>query len=117
MTVVGLTVLTLGHTLFFVVLALPLLVAAAHVSGISTGNFGRALLLMVVCTLAYRWLGLLTLCLWETQDFMRYVVARAAFVVIRSRLGILPAVGQPAARIDQHELWRGTWAGRLLFRL
>jgi hypothetical protein len=80
--VVGLTVLTIGHTLFFVVLALPLLVAAAHVSGISTENFGRALLLIVICTLAYRWLGLLTLCVWETQDFMRYVVARAAFVVI-----------------------------------
>ncbi len=79
--VAGLTVLTIGHTLFFVVLALPLLVAAAHVSGVSTGNFGRALLLMVICTLAYRWLGLLTLCVWETQDFMRYVVVRAAFVV------------------------------------
>jgi hypothetical protein len=80
--VVGLTVWTIGHTLFFVGLALPLLVAAAHVSGVSTENFGRALLLMVVCTLAYRWLGLLTLCVWETQDFMRYVAARAAFVVI-----------------------------------
>jgi len=80
--VAGLTVLTLGHTLFFVVLALPLLVAAAHVSGVSPENFGRALLLMVICTLAYRWLGLLTLCVCETQDFMRYVVARAAFVVI-----------------------------------
>ena len=79
--VVGLTVLTIGHTLFFVVLAFPLLIAAAHVSGISTENFGRALLLMVTCTLAYRWLGLLTLCVWERQDFMRYVVARAAFVV------------------------------------
>ena len=80
--VVGLTVLTIGQTLFFVVLALPLLVAAAHVSGISRENFGRALLLIVICTLAYRWLGLFTLCVWETQDFMRYVVARAAFVVI-----------------------------------
>jgi hypothetical protein len=79
---VGLTVWTIGHTLFFVGLALPLLVPAAHVSGISTENFGRAVLLMVVCTLAYRWLGLLTLCVWETQDFMRYVAARAAFVVI-----------------------------------
>jgi hypothetical protein len=80
--VVGLTVLTIGHTLFFIALGLPLLVAAAHVSGISTENFGRALLLMMLCTLAYRWLGLLTLCVWERQDFMRYVVARAAFVVI-----------------------------------
>jgi hypothetical protein len=78
---VGLTVLTLGHTLFFIVLAFPLLVAAAHVSGISTGNFGRALLLVGVCTLAYRWLGVLTLCVWETRDFLCYVVARAAFVV------------------------------------
>jgi uncharacterized membrane protein len=75
--VLGLTLLTIGHTLFFVVLALPLLVAAAHVSGISTEKFGRALLLMMVCTLAYRWLGLLTLCVWETQDFMRYVAVRA----------------------------------------
>jgi hypothetical protein len=79
-TLVGLMVLTLGHTLFFIVLALPLLVAAAHVSGVSTGNFGRALFLIVICTLAYRWLGLLTLYVWETQDFMRYVAARAAFV-------------------------------------
>jgi hypothetical protein len=78
--VLGLTLLTIGHTLFFIVLALPLLVAAAHVSGISTENFGRALALMLVCTLAYRWLGLLTLCLWETQDFMRYVAVRVAFV-------------------------------------
>lgn len=80
--VVGLTMLTCGHTLFLVVLALPLLVAAAHVSGISMETFGRALLLMVICTLSYRWLGLLTLCVWDTQDFMRYVVARAAFVLI-----------------------------------
>ncbi|RPJ36536.1 MAG: hypothetical protein EHM35_07965 [Planctomycetaceae bacterium] len=79
--VIGLTVLTIGHTLFFVALAFPLLVAAAHVSGISTENFARALLLVVVCTLAYRWLGLLTLCVWETQDFLRYVMARAAFVL------------------------------------
>jgi hypothetical protein len=78
--VIGLTMLTAGHTLFFVLLTFPLLVAAAHVSGVSTENFGRALLLMVICTLAYRWLGLLTLCVWERQDFMRYVVARAAFV-------------------------------------
>jgi hypothetical protein len=78
---VGLTVLSVGHTLFFMMLALPLLVAAAHVSGISSENFGRALLLMLLCTLAYRWLGLLTLCVWETQDFMRYVVARVAFVI------------------------------------
>jgi hypothetical protein len=79
--VVGLTALTVGHTLFFVVLALPLLIAAAHVSGISTENFGKALLLIVTCTSAYRWLGLLTMCVWERQDFMRYVAARAAFVV------------------------------------
>jgi hypothetical protein len=79
--VVGLTALTIGHTLFFIVLAFPLLIAAAHVSGVSTASFGKALLLMVSCTLAYRWLGLLALCLWETQDFMRYVVARAAFVM------------------------------------
>jgi hypothetical protein len=78
--VVGLSVLTIGHTLFFVALALPLLIAAAHVSGISAENFGRALLLMVICALAYRWLGLLTLCVWEKQDFVRYVVSRAAFV-------------------------------------
>jgi hypothetical protein len=91
--VVGLTVLTLGHTLFFVVLALPLLVAAAHVSGISTGNFGRALSLMVICTFAYRWLGLLTLCVWETQDFMRYVVVRAAFVgIVLGSAFFLPSV-------------------------
>jgi hypothetical protein len=80
--VVGLTLLTLGHTLFFVALGLPLLTAAAHVSGITTENFGLALLLMVVCALAYRWLGLLTLCLWESRDFMRYVAARVAFVVM-----------------------------------
>jgi hypothetical protein len=79
--VVGLTALTIGHTLFFIVLAFPLLIAAAHVSGVSTATFGKALLLMVSCTLAYRWLALLTLCLWETQDFMRYVVVRAGFVV------------------------------------
>src|SRR5688572_10294612 len=77
--VVGLTLLTIGHTLFFVLLAFPLLVAAAHVSGISSASFGKALLLIVSCTLAYRWIGVLTLCLWETQDFVRYVVARAAF--------------------------------------
>jgi hypothetical protein len=79
--VLGLTALTIGHTVFFIILAFPLLIAAAHVSGISTMNFGKALLLMVSCTLAYRWLGLLTLCLWEAQDFMRYVVARVAFVM------------------------------------
>ena len=76
-------------------LALPLLVAAAYVSGISTENFGRALLLMVVCTLAYRWLGLLTLCMWETQDFMRYVAARAAFVVIVVALAFLLPASNP----------------------
>jgi hypothetical protein len=80
--VLGLTLLTLGHTLFFVALGLPLLAAAAHVSGVSAENFGLALLLIVVCTLAYRWLGLLTLCVWESRDFMRYVAARAAFVVL-----------------------------------
>ncbi len=78
--VLGLTVLNVAHTLFFVLLAFPLLIAAAHVSGISAESFGRALLLVVVCTLAYRWLGLLTLCVWERQDFLRYVIARAAFV-------------------------------------
>ena len=77
----GFTLLTLVHTLFLVTLAFPLLVAAAHVSGTSTQSFGLALLLMVTCTLAYRWVGLLTLCMWERQEFVRYVVARAAFVV------------------------------------
>jgi len=77
----GLTLLTIAHTLFLVALALPLLIAAAHVSGLTAQNFGRALLLIVTCTLAYRWLGLLALCVWERQEFVRYVVARAAFVV------------------------------------
>jgi hypothetical protein len=90
--VAGLTLLTVGHTLFFVALALPLLVAASHVSGISTKNVSAALLLMVVCTLAYRWLGLLALCVWEAQDFIRYVAARAAFVVfVVGSAFILPA--------------------------
>jgi hypothetical protein len=79
--VVGFTVLTMAHTLFFIILALPLLISAAHVSGITPHNFGRALLLMATCTLAYRWLGLLAFCVWEEQEFMRYVVARLAFVV------------------------------------
>ena len=85
--------LTIGHTLFFVVLAFPLFVAAASVSGISTESFGKALLLIVACTLAYRWIGVLTLCLWETQDFVRYVAARAAFVilVLGSAFFFLPA--------------------------
>lgn len=77
----GFTVLTLVHTLFLVALAFPLLLSAAHVSGMHAQHFGRALLLMVTCTLAYRWLGLLVLCVWERQEFLRYVVARAAFVV------------------------------------
>ena len=93
--VVGLTLLTIGHTLFLVMLALPLLVAAAHVSGMSTRNFGLALLLMVVCTLAYRWLGVLTLCVWETQDFMRYVAARAAFVGILVGSAVLLPASNP----------------------
>jgi hypothetical protein len=79
---VSLTLLTVGHTLFFIVLACPVLIAAAHVSGISAANFGQAVALMGVCTLAYRWLGLVTLCVWETQDFTRYVVARVAFVIL-----------------------------------
>jgi hypothetical protein len=79
--VFGLTILTIVHTLFFVLLAFPLLIAAAHVSGITVGNFGIALLLIITCILAYRWLGILALCLWEGQEFMRYVVARVAFVV------------------------------------
>jgi hypothetical protein len=79
--VLGFTVLTLAHTLFFIILALPLLISAAHVSGITPQNFGRALLLMVTSTLAYRWMGLLAFCVWEKQEFMRYVVARVAFVV------------------------------------
>jgi hypothetical protein len=78
----GLTLLTLAHTLFLVGLAFPLLISAAHVSGMTAQNFGRALLLIVTCTLAYRWLGLLALCLWERQAFVRYVAARAAFVVL-----------------------------------
>ena len=78
----GFTLLTLIHTLFLVALAFPLLVAAAHVSGMSAQSFGRALLLMVTCSLAYRWMGLLTLCVWERQEFARYVVARASFVVL-----------------------------------
>jgi hypothetical protein len=93
--VAGLTLLTIGHTLFFVVLALPLLVAAAHVSGISAANFGRALLLMIVCTLAYRWLGLLTLCVWETQDFMRYVAARVTFVIVVVGSAVLLPASNP----------------------
>jgi hypothetical protein len=79
--VVGFSVLAMAHTLFFIVLALPLLISAAHVSGITPQNFGRALLLMVTCTLAYRWMGMLAFCVWEEQEFMRYVMARVAFVV------------------------------------
>jgi hypothetical protein len=79
--VLGLTLLTIAHTCFFVLLALPLLIAAAHVSGITAENFGIALLLIITSTLAYRWLGILALCVWERHEFMRYVVARLAFVV------------------------------------
>jgi hypothetical protein len=79
--VFGLTVLTIVHTCFFVLLAFPLLIAAAHVSGITAESFGIALLLIITCILAYRWLGILALCLWEGHEFIRYVVARVAFVV------------------------------------
>lgn len=78
----GLTWLTLLHTLFLLVLALPLLQAASHVSGLPPQSFATALLLMLVCALAYRWMGILTLCLWEKQEFIRYVVVRAAFVLL-----------------------------------
>jgi hypothetical protein len=78
----GLIWLTLSHTLFLLVLALPLLQAASHVSGLAPQSFGTALLLMLVCTLAYRWVGIVTLCLWEGQEFIRYVVVRAAFVLL-----------------------------------
>jgi hypothetical protein len=81
-TIGGFMLLTLAHTLFLVGLAFPLLISAAHVSGVTAPKFGAALLLIVTCTLAYRWLGLLALCLWERQDFVRYVVARAAFVML-----------------------------------
>jgi hypothetical protein len=77
----ALTLLTVAHTLFLLALAFPLLIAAAHVSGLTAQGFGAALLLMLTCSLAYRWLGLLALCLWERQEFVRYVAARAAFVV------------------------------------
>lgn len=79
--VLGLTLLTMAHTFFFVLLALPLLIAAAHVSGITTESFGIALLLITTAALAYRWLGILTLCVWDRHEFMRYVVARVGFVV------------------------------------
>ena len=79
--VLGLTFLTIAHTFFFVLLAFPLLIAAAHVSGITAESFGVALLLIVTSALAYRWLGILALCVWERHEFIRYVVARAAFVV------------------------------------
>lgn len=78
----GLGWLTLAHTLFLLALALPLLLAAAHVSGLTTQGLATALLLMLVCTLAYRWVGLLTLCCWEPQESVRYVVARVAFVLV-----------------------------------
>jgi hypothetical protein len=77
----GLTLLTIAHTGFFILLAFPLLIAAAHVSGITAASFGIALLLITTSTLAYRWLGILALCLWDKHEFMRYVVARMAFVV------------------------------------
>jgi hypothetical protein len=80
--VIGLTAVAMAHTLFFIVLALPLLISAAHVSGITVQNFGRALLLMATCTLAYRWMGMLVFCVWEQQEFVRYVVARMAFVAL-----------------------------------
>ncbi len=77
----GLTLLAVIHTVFLLLLALPLLFAASHVSGVSAQGFGRALALILVCTLAYRWLGMLMLCLWDRQEFLRYVVARVAFVL------------------------------------
>ena len=77
----GLTLLTTAHTLFLLALALPLLFAASHVSGVTRYNFCIASLLMLTCTLAYRGLGMLTLCLWDTQEFLRYAVARVAFVL------------------------------------
>jgi len=78
----GLTLLTTAHTLFLLALPLPLLLAASHVSGVTWHAFGKTYALMMVCTLAYRWLGLLALCLWVTQEFLRYVVVRAAFVLL-----------------------------------
>jgi hypothetical protein len=78
----GLGWLTLAHSLFLLALALPLLLAAAHVSGLTMQGLARALLLMLTCTLAYRWIGILTLCCCEQQEFLRYVVARGAFVLL-----------------------------------
>ncbi|MBI3325210.1 MAG: hypothetical protein HYZ81_00695 [Nitrospinae bacterium] len=77
----GLTFVTTAHTVFLLALPLPLLLAASHVSGITWHAFAETCALMVVCALAYRWLGLLALCLWVPQEFLRYVVARGAFVL------------------------------------
>lgn len=79
--IAGLALLSLVHTLFLLALALPLVLSAAYVSGVTTQSLGRALVFIVICTLSYRWLGILALCLWEQQEFLRYVVARVAFVL------------------------------------
>lgn len=77
----GWTLLGIAHTVFLLTLPLPLLIGASHVSGVTWQGFAKALALMLVCPLAYRWMGMLALCVWEKQEFLRYVVVRMAFVL------------------------------------
>lgn len=91
----GYVAIGLLELLFFWGLSLPLLIAAAGVAGESWRHVGAGMLIILVCTGAYRIIGITLLTLLERDEFLLYILVRMLYAFFILVSGFVLPVGNP----------------------
>jgi hypothetical protein len=101
----GYMVIGLVESLFFWALSLPLLTAAASVSGESLAHLGAGVLLILVCTGSYRMVAMALLLWLERDEFVLYLLVRVVYICCILVSGFLFPLGNPVLAFVQVSIW------------
>ena len=91
--------------LFFWAIALPLMVLAAGVSGESLAHLGVGLLIILVCTVTYRIIGIALLVLLERDEFLLYILVRICYVFFILVSGFIVPILNPVLAFADASIW------------
>ncbi len=91
----GYLTLMVFHGLFFLIISLPIVLAAKNVSGISFAVVGSALGMLFLYNISYRIMGWLCLIQWERSEFLPYIVVRILYIFFVFFTGFLAPTLNP----------------------
>lgn len=91
--------------LLFWGLSLPMLVLAARVSGEPLAHLAAGMLIILVCVLSYRMVGVALLTFLERDEFLLYILARLLYVGFILGSGFVVPLANPVLAFADASIW------------